>query len=62
MSIYSKEEAIVKAVDFAKTAIEAGWFKDVIPHGLSDHTNAGKEAAEFLGSFMKTLSEQIHGL
>ncbi|MDR6447470.1 hypothetical protein J2794_003586 [Paraburkholderia terricola] len=62
MAIYDEQDAAFKAVEIATAAIDAGWLKDLTPHGLSDHVNAGKETAEFLGSFIKTLATELQKL
>jgi hypothetical protein len=62
MAIFDQQNASHKAVEIAKAAIDAGWLKDLTPHGLNDHVNAGKETAEFLGSFIKTLAAELQKL
>ncbi|MFD1556021.1 hypothetical protein ACFSHT_10350 [Paraburkholderia silviterrae] len=62
MAIYTATEATGKAVDLAKAALEAGWFTPVIGANYGDPAKAGRENAQFLGAFIKQLTEEIKAL
>ncbi|CAM2151258.1 hypothetical protein [Paraburkholderia tropica] len=60
MAIYDKETATHEAVEFAKTAIEAGW---LAPQNASNYAaKGGRESAEFVGAFIKKLAEELQNL
>ena len=60
MAIYGKEDAVFKALELTKVAIEAGWLAPAIAANYG--ANGGKESAEYVGAFIKKLAEELQGL
>ncbi|WP_321943024.1 hypothetical protein [Paraburkholderia tropica] len=60
MAIFNKVDATFKALELTKIAIESGFLAPTMApnHGAT----GGKESAEFVGAFIKQLTEELESL